>query len=1446
MSIKDKFIKDLSYEELRFQQLHTAHQSTLLVYARVDRNDKEAAYLRELSRKLRPEFSKVYVASQVRECFKLVRKHDGDENLPSIDIILADVDSQSLKFLEAINKRPKQKETANLPLISTIMLLPEDASLAAESRIGLGPNTAERDAEVMRASIEAAGGANAILPHSATTKTILTTALELLSRRKGLEEAFRELKAAKMKAAKYPYLPIFSSKNNQTKNDDDDDDDDDDPLKFNESSASTHRQRLKPVAGSDGSTVSVSELSDWTETQSMLPSCVNQNRERMSTKMNILQTGSPVKVSVGDRLKSQELKERQVADRNIVKFIQSGRALSELAGETARMLQLAEQYQERLQDGADELEADDKSAISHVTDVADAEVVGLPPAEGSPLQEPSAARSSILSKSATSPVCTPGSPTGKSRKSMLSEAGEGLELLSSKKRNAAMHVARAAPKGIGAFLDPKLRPTWQGARPIHTAPHDGTRRRMTDESLVSGAHEVVDLHPFIKREPPPTNLVHTVGGLNKAQAFEQWKIINSSNHEEDHSETVSLESQLGHGSTTHMNTRLVAYLEKQDKDRQKVSADNEAGQGVLSPRLEAGGRRRQMAVDPLVLTQATKTLKKMAREIAPDVQLNDLLPVVLTSGKVSVGDKDILDAGLKAESEGNFEVAISMYKRAGLHTAKPHLSKMFLAFIHYRMRKFMQALDYLTWAINSQEKIKHLSTFCAEEQFIAYFNRGLVNFRLGNDDKGILDMKCAIDLQPTHLKAKEVLSLALRRVTKYGESIDLSKMNIIQRKEQEVEEQERLAQLKATEEAHAKARKERQMKHQKQGRARGQSSSMIGEASAFGERSNRSRERSRDGSSSPVLGDDVRHASSSLASDYIDDKVLEVYCPVQDKQGHGSLKSRSLQRSRQVIEQEQNTSSMPGEALKTFKLTNGFPDNLYEGLFDRPSELQDAMMVAPELRSDEQLATIASKLRLFPFLWKCSDSTMLELCRCVEYRALQNRANLYHQNNRADGVCFLLRGSVQGKLESLELSGSGNKLISEILPREAIGHIDLLFDSGSLPAPKEIFNSILKAKREKAAQVEKEFSNLNVGTATGVIAENKSNPSSKEMLETNSLDDFNNVLEEEDKRESDEETDIDEANLPRCLQNKMFVTYSMTGQCEMLICKKEDFNRLLYNDAYEELKRRISIVEGCRVFSDWSQEEKIRLARMGQVQVHHSGDVILKQGVKPQQISLIMKGMCKSYKYPNKSTVLETKLFEAKEKAARHDLKYTYHHKQRDQLSKGVLIPPAKASEKHKRNLAARTHVTVSEAIRYSLGIEIKHLEKELAKAKEAERLQEEESSIDDISQSLSSTLSEIRTLQWPQLFGEACVLDPENGTTRGTIIADTTLEVLNIHKSQLQTFRIRENMLEKLKYRCVVYPEDEELLLQKERKAMWEVQRQDIVGNLSKKHDEYLEPFYV
>jgi tetratricopeptide (TPR) repeat protein len=1470
-TLKDKLVKDLTFEESRFQQLHLAHQANILVYARIDAREGHSGHsghsskTKELARKLRPEFGKLYLASQTQECFKLMRKHDLDDASSAIDVVIMDFDTNSLRLLDMINKRPKLKESAHLALICTVIILPSeepDTRVGGGGMAGIGGSPSD-----WQASIDAVGGATAVHPHTVASKNVMSTILDALTRKRSVELAYRDLKATKIKAAKYPFVPLFSSKSANIKGENNDDDDETDDGKFNESSTSTRHVNLEG-GGQDstgGSTVSLKDMDDWTDTNSMLPEFVSTNRAVIeAAKMSLAQEAtrgraasmrSEMEMTGVDKGARFGIRERAIADKNIVRFIQAGGNLKEMQLEAQIAASGTPEDIENntiisgVTGGAGGDGCEDNLSTSEQNETTGGfghkDEVGefTTPRSGAQIEskenlggdQGASMASSVppppLSPPPSSPPTSPGKP-GMSKRAMGSILFKSPDIDPGRRTRGAQHlILRERPLELTLLLDPRKRPTWNGpqmqgsTKPLGNDADDAeslvgdASRNPTLDNRSNTSVDNVDLYPFIRRDRDASGVVHTVGGLNKAVATEQWKVIHLSRFEDvgAGSGSVSLGGQLGDGATTLMNEKISAYLSRGDARREdeklKTTSDHaepEKEMDIMSQvsgpeSLELGttGRRRT-GIDVTIVANATKTLKRMARDTAPDVQLNDLLPIVLASGKVGVGDKDILEQGLKAELEGNYEVAINMYMRAGLHTSKPHLSKMFLAAIRYQMGKFMQAMDDLTWAVESQDKVKHLSIYSKEEHFIAFYNRALVNFRVGNDEKGLEDIRMAISLNEDHLKAREILGLALRRLTKYGESIEISKQNIMIRKE--IEQLEHEAELEWASKEAAKARaKEHREKHP----------FMVDH-----------------GRQSIHNHDTLHHSLMSVSSDVEETQTLrQVHCPVEDKGGMGSLKSRKLQRQRQLAQQDKDGSAMLGEALKTFKITNGFHEDLYEGLFTRPSTLQEAMMVHPGSRTPEQVEVIASTLRLFPFLWRCSDSVIKELSRCVEYRALQNRANLYTQNNRADGVVFLLRGSIQGKLDGFDVGATVNhKVVSEIAPYGVIGHIDLLFDTARHPASKDLVESIAAARRLKEDQLNAEF------TAAGRV----------DAKDADSVEDFNHKREDaDDASEQELETEMD--RLPRCVQNKMFITYTMSSMCEILICKREDFNRLLYEAAYSELKTRLSIVQGCRVFSEWAREDVIRLARMGQMQVFRSGELILKQGVKPNYLSLIMKGMCKSYKSPNKSSVLSVKLADAEAKAARHDLKYTYHHKLRNTLTKGVLVPHPKASEQYKQSLASRTHVTVSEALRYSLGVEIKTLKKELAKAIEAElKQQEEELSLDEAVESATSKLSEVSTLQWPMMFGEACMLDPENGTSRGTIVADTTLEVLSIHKSQLQTFRIRDSVLEKMKYRSVIYPEDEELLLQKERKEQWEYQRQSIVRNLSHPKQEYLEPFYV
>jgi hypothetical protein len=97
-------------------------------------------------------------------------------------------------------------------------------------------------------------------------------------------------------------------------------------------------------------------------------------------------------------------------------------------------------------------------------------------------------------------------------------------------------------------------------------------------------------------------------------------------------------------------------------------------------------------------------------------------------------------------------------------------------------------------------------------------------------------------------------------------------------------------------------------------------------------------------------------------------------------------------------------------------------------------------------------------------------------------------------------------------------------------------------------------------------------------------------------------------------------------------------------------------------------------------------------------------------------------------------------------------------------------------------------------------------------------------------------------------IFGEACVVDPEDGLSRGTIVADTTTDVFVIHKKQLQTFYVDPGVIDKVKQKAVTYPDDTELVAKNRSKEGWLKIRETMMKEIPKgrwpSRSEDVEPF--
>lgn len=171
------------YAIKQFQELCRLHKMSILIHSR-------SQYSRDLARKLRPEFNKLLLTTDVRVCIKLIAKRNAEINGGGgIDLVVIDYDPSTLKLLEYINKRPMMEETIKHPLIPTIVLLNESAELGT------------------RENIEAVGGSNAIFQLPVRTSLIMSEIIDILHRRRQLDSTFKDLKQNRVQ---YPFLGVFT------------------------------------------------------------------------------------------------------------------------------------------------------------------------------------------------------------------------------------------------------------------------------------------------------------------------------------------------------------------------------------------------------------------------------------------------------------------------------------------------------------------------------------------------------------------------------------------------------------------------------------------------------------------------------------------------------------------------------------------------------------------------------------------------------------------------------------------------------------------------------------------------------------------------------------------------------------------------------------------------------------------------------------------------------------------------------------------------------------------------------------------------------------------------------------------------------------------------------------------------------------------------------------
>jgi hypothetical protein len=165
------------------------------------------------------------------------------------------------------------------------------------------------------------------------------------------------------------------------------------------------------------------------------------------------------------------------------------------------------------------------------------------------------------------------------------------------------------------------------------------------------------------------------------------------------------------------------------------------------------------------------------------------------------------------------------------------------------------------------------------------------------------------------------------------------------------------------------------------------------------------------------------------------------------------MKSRELENG----SNNKNDVGQSSQSLPVFKKMIGYKSDLFDSIFIKPTELQDALAVPPYHRSSDDLLTITTVLKVSPFLRDLSDAMLNELASSVEYRLILEDTKIFVQDRPIDAMLLVLKGRVEIAMEGISAS-QAKVSIGDVKQLEPCGHIDMLFQQEDI----SMFNDFLK------------------------------------------------------------------------------------------------------------------------------------------------------------------------------------------------------------------------------------------------------------------------------------------------------------------------------------------------------------------------------------------------
>ncbi|CAK8989726.1 cGMP-dependent protein kinase [Durusdinium trenchii] len=203
----------------------------------------------------------------------------------------------------------------------------------------------------------------------------------------------------------------------------------------------------------------------------------------------------------------------------------------------------------------------------------------------------------------------------------------------------------------------------------------------------------------------------------------------------------------------------------------------------------------------------------------------------------------------------------------------------------------------------------------------------------------------------------------------------------------------------------------------------------------------------------------------------------------------------------------------------------------------------------------------------------------------------------------------------------------------------------------------------------------------------------------------------------------------------------------------------------------DRVKRR-STLRHCRIFNGMSDEDFHELCKIARPVEFHHNTVILRQGDPASRFCILVNGICKTLRYADPGADLIRKKHALQHRITQFDMSYAVHHANVQEEKTQLRI--AKARQLHSQRV------------------------RELAQTEAKIRQMQEDASC-PIKRS-EHKVQASGTLYPGNIFGEEALLNPYYGREEYTVVADTFVIMLVIHKEQLQACKQSELLLEKVR----------------------------------------------